>query len=435
MNKPLTEDVLLQNMRDMDIEQISKATIRQAVALSASLEKILGEPFSRLEIGVPGLDPCREGVEAQKRALDSGIASVYPSIEGLPALKEAASRFIKAFVNIDVDPKCIVPTVGSMQGSYNLTLECSQLRPGRDTMLYIHPGFPANLTQARVLGVRHEAFDIYEYRGEKLRDKLESYFATGRIAAILFSNPNNPTWVCLTEEELQIIGELANKYDVIVLEDMAYMCMDFRTDLSHPFEAPFQPTVARYTDNYIIMLSASKIFSYAGERIALVAFNNKLFRRQFEGLRERYGIARMGQNFIHTFLYAASSGTSHSAQYAMAAMLQGAADGTLPFVHNVSEYGRRAKIVKELFIKHGFHIVYDHDMDRPIADGFFFTAGYGDMDDETLMRCLMRCGISSIGLNTTGSGQYGVRVCVSALRTDADFQRLDERLAMFASEF
>ena len=422
-------------MRDMDIEQISKATIRQAVSLSASLEQILGEPFSRLEIGVPGLKACREGIEAQKRALDDGIPAKYPSIEGLPALKNAASRFLKAFVDIDVEPQCIVPTVGSMQGSYNLTLACSQLTPGRDTMLYIQPGFPANLTQAKVLGVRHEAFDIYEYRGEKLREKLESYFATGRIAALLFSNPNNPTWVCLTDEELRIIGELANKYDVIVLEDMAYMCMDFRNDLSHPFEAPYQPTVARYTDNYVIMLSASKIFSYAGERIALVAFNNTLFKRRFEGLRERYGMARMGQCFIHAFLYAASTGTSHSAQYAMAAMLQGAVDGTLDFVKDVSEYGRRAKIVKEIFVKHGFHIVYDHDGERPIADGFFFTAGYRDMDDETLMRALARCGISAIGLNTTGSGQYGIRVCVSALCSDEDFRRLDERLALFAENF
>ena len=112
MIKPLSEEVLLRHMRDMDIEQISKATIRQAVSLSSSLESILGEPFSRLEIGVPGLKACQEGIEAQKRALDDGIPAKYPSIEGLPALKNAASKFLKAFVDIDVDPQCIVPTVG-----------------------------------------------------------------------------------------------------------------------------------------------------------------------------------------------------------------------------------------------------------------------------------------------------------------------------------
>ena len=53
------------------------------------------------------------------------------------------------------------------------------------------------------------------------------------------------------------------KYDVIVMEDLAYFCMDFRRDLGHPFEPPYPPTVAHYTDNYILMLSSSKIFSYA----------------------------------------------------------------------------------------------------------------------------------------------------------------------------
>ena len=35
-------------------------------------------------------------------------------------------------------------------------------------------------------------------------------------------------------KELQIIGELANQYDIIILEDLAYFAMDFRKDLSHP---------------------------------------------------------------------------------------------------------------------------------------------------------------------------------------------------------
>ena len=47
--------------------------------------------------------------------------------------------------------------------------------------------------------------------------------------------------ICLTESELRTIGELATKYDTIVLEDLAYMGMDFRKELGHPFQAPFQP--------------------------------------------------------------------------------------------------------------------------------------------------------------------------------------------------
>ena len=262
-------------------------------------------------------------------------------------------------------------------------------------------------------------------------DKLEEYFSQRNIAAILYSNPNNPAWICLTDEELQIIGECATKYDVIVLEDMAYLCMDFRRDLSKPFQPPYQATVAKYTDNYAIMLSASKIFSYAGERIAIVCISDKLYKREYPSLRNRFNLGSFGDNFIMTYLYCASSGTSHSAQYALSAMFKAAVDGEYNFVGQVKEYAVRSKRSREILEKHGFHLVYDKDIDQTISDGFFYTAGYKDLDNKELLERLMRCGITAIGLNSTGSNQRGIRVCVSRLLSDDDFEKLDQRLALF----
>ena len=68
-----------------------------------------------------------------------------------------------------------------------------------------------------------------------------SYLAQGNIAAIVYSNPNNPAWICLTEDELRTIGELATRYDAIVIEDLAYLCMDFRKPLGRPSKRPTRP--------------------------------------------------------------------------------------------------------------------------------------------------------------------------------------------------
>ena len=418
-------------MRSLGIEDISRTTIRQCSLLGSYLEEKSGEKFSHLEFGVPGIPACKYGIEAQKKALESGVASIYPSIQGIPELKKNASRFIKAFIDIDIDPKGIVPTVGSMQGSITSVLECSQLQPGKDTILYVCPGFSAHGRQPDLLGIKNIFFDIYEYRAEKLRDKLESYFSQGNIAAILYSNPNNPAWICLTEEELQIIGELANKYDVIVLEDMAYLCMDFRKDMSVPFKPPFQSTVARYTDNYVILLSGSKIFSYAGERIAVVCISDKLYHREYPALKERWHIASFGDNFILNYLYVSTAGVSHSAQYALSAMFEAAVDGRYNFVKELRNYGFRAHRSREIFDSNGFHLVYDKDMEQTISDGFFYTVGYKDMTNGQLLEALMRCGIIAIPLNTTGSGQSGIRVCVSRLMSTEDFELLDARLRLF----
>ncbi len=431
---PITQDRLDNVSRSIGILDVSKATIRQVVSLASALENETGERMIHLELGNPGIQAPAIGVEAECSALHNGIACRYPDIAGLPLLKKAGSRFMKSFVNIEINPRNIVPTVGSMQGCFTTMLLLGQRQKGKDTMLFINPGFPVQRQQARVLGLGIESFDIYEYRGKALEAKLESYLAKGNITGIIYSNPNNPAWINLTEEELEIIGRLATRYDAIVIEDMAYLGMDFRCDFSQPSIEPFIPTVARYTDNYIIMVSGSKIFSYAGQRIGIVCISDKLGARDFPELREFYNMPTYTDSYIFGVLYCASSGTTHSSQYAMAAMLDAAVDGKLDFVAECREYERRSKLARKAFIGNGFHLVYDRDGDREISDGFFFTVGYGNMSGSELQRALLAHGIATIALASTGSKQPGVRVCVSTLSSDADFQLLDKRLKAFNLE-
>lgn len=431
MKEPVSQEVFHKILAEMDIDDVSRTSIRQCQMLGNKLEEAKGESFSHLEIGVPGIPACPIGIAAQKEALDKGLSAIYPPVQGIPELKKNAAAFVKAFIDVDIDPKCIVPTVGSMQGSMTSVLECSQIDKKKDTILYICPGFSAHGRQPDILGIKNLYFDVYEYRSERLREKLESYLKEGNIAAILYSNPNNPAWICLSEEELAIIGDLANKYDVIILEDMAYLCMDFRKDMSVPYQPPFQSTVARYTDNYVLLLSGSKIFSYAGERIGISCISNKLYDREYPALKEKWGIGRFGDNFILNYLYINTSGTSHSAQYALSAMFKAAAEGKYNFVKELREYALRAHRSRELFEKNGFHLVYDKDIEQTISDGFFYTVGYKSLGNRELLEALLRCGIIAIPLNTTGSGQAGIRVCVSRLLNDDDFKRLDEHLKLF----
>ena len=429
-NTPVDYQTARKVIEGYGLPDFGKATIREVVAISNQLEQLTKTEFIHMEMGVPGLPAAKVGVEAEIKALQAGAASIYPNINGLPELKEEASRFIKAFINIDVAAEGCVPVTGSMQGTYASFLISGQCTPGKDTILFIDPGFPVQKQQIAVMGYKYESFDVYECRGKKLREVLESYLSKGNIASMIYSNPNNPAWFCLTEEELQIIGEMANKYDVIVIEDLAYFAMDFRKPLGVPFEAPYQATVARYTDNYVLQISGSKAFSYAGQRIGVTAISNKLYHRSYPGLTQRYGGGTFGTVYIHRVLYALSSGTSHSAQYALAAMFKAASDGSFDFVSDVKEYGRRAAKLKKIFTDYGFTIVYDQDLSEPIADGFYFTIGYPGMTGSELMEELMYYGISAISLSTTGSNQQGLRACTSFIK-DHQYALLEERLKIF----
>ncbi|EKN14358.1 aminotransferase class I/II-fold pyridoxal phosphate-dependent enzyme [Parabacteroides merdae] len=429
-NTPIDYQTARKIIDGYGLPDFGKATIREVVAISTQLEQETKTEFIHMEMGVPGLKAAQVGVDAEIKALQDGVASIYPNINGTSDVKAEASRFIKAFIDIDIAPEGCVPVTGSMQGTYASFLVCGQCTPGKDTILFIDPGFPVQKQQITVMGYKYESFDVYEYRGKKLRDILEQYLSKGNIAAMIYSNPNNPAWFCLAEEELKIIGDMANKYDTIVIEDLAYFAMDFRKPLGKPFEAPFQATVARYTDNYILQISGSKAFSYAGQRIGVTAISDKLYHRAYPGLTQRYGGGTFGTVYIHRVLYALSSGTSHSAQFALAAMFKAAADGTFDFISEVKEYGRRAEKLKNIFTGYGFQIVYDHDLDEPIADGFYFTIAYPGMTGGELMEELIYYGVSAISLSTTGSNQEGLRACTSFIKPH-QYALLEERLKLF----
>lgn len=428
---PVSTDMFRQALDMMNIPNIASATIRQIMALASHLQEPLGEEFVHLEMGNPGLPASEAGIEAEREALANGVANMYPNIAGIKPLKDAGSDFLKAFFDIDIPGRCIVPTVGSMQGTFTLFLLMGQRIKGKDTILFLDPGFPAQHNQVKLLGLEQRSVDIYDCRGELLERRLDEALADGKVSAIIYSNPNNPAWTNLTETEFRILARMAEKHDIILIEDNAYLGMDFRRRYGIPGQAPFIPTVAKYTDRCILLVSASKIFSYAGQRISIVCVSPAVADRRYEFFEQFYEMPTLLDAYIYGVLYCASSGTAHSAQHAYAAMLRKAVDGELDFVAETREYGRRAALAKKLFLDNGFHLVYALDGEEPISDGFFFTVGYPGLTGAELQSELLRYGVSTISLPSTGSRQQGVRVCVSLLNSPEILDRLGQRLALF----
>ena len=430
-NTPINSEIVSKHIKESGLADVGKASIREIKKLVNNIELETGDKFIRMEMGIPGLPPVKYGVQAQIEALKNGVAALYPDIQGVPELKSEISRFVKSFIDVDIKPEGCIPTVGSMQGGFASFLMLSRIYQDRDTTLFIDPGFPVHKMQHQVMDLKFDSFDVYNYRGEKLREKLESYFSQGNIHSVIYSNPNNPSWICFNEEELQIIGDLANKYDIVVMEDLAYFAMDFRKDYSHPGVAPFQPSVAKYTDNYILFISSSKSFSYAGERIGMMTISDKLFERKFENLKHHYSSDGFGYTMIFGTLYPLSSGTSHSAQYGLLGILKAANDGIFNFREEVMIYGEKAKVMKKIFTDNGFEIVYDKDEDEPIADGFYFTFSYPGFSGVALLNELVYYGISAISLAITGSERLeGIRACTSLVK-EKQFADLEYRLKAF----
>jgi aspartate/methionine/tyrosine aminotransferase len=401
-----------------------------------AIETELGIRFIRMEFGIPGLPANPIAVEAEIEALRSGrVAHVYSPFEGLPALKEEASRFVKLYLDLDVPPVCCIPTVGAMQGCFASLAVAGRRHPERRTVLFLEPGFPVNKLQTRLLGLQNAQIDFFDHRGDGLIRAVEERVSRGDVCALIWSSPNNPTWIVLKEPELQGLGRICEKHDILAIEDLAYFGMDNREDYFHPGVPPFQPTVMRYTERAITIISSSKIFNYAGQRIALAVLAPGMLSQKNPHLEAAFGTADTVHAFVHGVLYPNTACAPETPQYGLLALLRAANRGDRELFRSADEYSRRARIMKKLFLESGFRLVYDNDLGEPLADGFYFTISYPGFDDGVeLLKELLHYGISAITLETAGScRKEGLRACVSLVKDD-QFPVLDQRLHRFRED-
>ncbi len=390
--------------------------------------------FIRMEMGIPNIPTPEIAKSAEKEAIDKGLQGFYPPFDGIPELKSAGRNFVKAFLDLDVENKHIIPTCGSLQGGYISQALAGNMHKNRKTILYLDPTFPVTRYQAKFLGLKAIGIDLYNYRGNKLIEEIKKHVANGKIGGILWSSPNNPSWSCLNELELKQIAEICDMNDILAIEDLAYIGMDFRKDYSVPFCKPFIPTIGKFGENWITLISASKAFSFPGPRCAISIISPHINEKKYANLKDFCEREQFGHAFSLGGLYVTTSGASHTAQYALAKMLDAATNNNFNFIEITSEYGRRAEKVKEIFLKYGFEQVYKKDMDEPVGNGFYLTMSYPKYDGNDLMLELLRYGISTITLKSTGSVRHeGLRVCISFIGLEK-IPTLENKLRKFMED-
>ena len=409
-------------------------SIRETNRLSTIINQKHNIKFVRMEMGIPNIPTSDIAKTAEKEAIDKGLQGFYPPFDGIPELKEAGREFVKAFLDLDVENKHIIPTCGSLQGGYISQALAGNMIKGKRTILYLDPTFPVTRYQAKFLGLEAVGIDLYNYRGNQLIDEIKKHVKGGEIGGILWSSPNNPSWSCLNDFELKEIAKICDSNEILAIEDLAYIGMDFREDYSVPYSKPFIPTVGKYGKYWITLISASKAFSFPGPRCAIAIISPKINEKKFSNLKEFCDREQFGHAFSLGGLYVTTSGTSHTAQYGLAKMLEAATNGDFNFVEKTSEYGKRAEKVKDIFLRYGFEQVYKKDMDEPVGNGFYLTMSYPGYDGNDLMLELLRYGISTITLKSTGSVRHeGLRVCISFIGQE-EMPLLEKKLLKFMED-
>ncbi|MDQ3811131.1 MAG: pyridoxal phosphate-dependent aminotransferase, partial [Chloroflexota bacterium] len=196
---------------------IGQETAFEVLVRARALEAT-GRHVVHLEIGEPDFDTPAHIVAAGQRALEAGLTHYGPGA-GLPELRQAVSRYLRAYRGLDVDPATVVITPGGKPVMFFAIL--AVIDPG-DEVLYPDPGFPIYESMVRFLGGRAIPMPLREARQFRFDPDEFRSLVTDRTRLIIINSPHNPTGSVLTRADLEVIAAVARERNILVLSDEIY---------------------------------------------------------------------------------------------------------------------------------------------------------------------------------------------------------------------
>jgi len=241
-----------------------------------------------LTLGQPDFPTPAPIKEAAIHAINQN-QTVYTPNAGLPALRNAASNFLKKKYSLSYDPTNeVIVTVGASQAldiTFRTILndECEVILPAP-----IYPGYAPII---QTCGAKPVFVDTSN-SGFKITPELLEEQITEKTRCIVLPYPNNPTGVTLTGEELENLANYLSQKDVFILSDEIYSELTY--DTNHTSIASY-PGMREKT---IVINGLSKSHSMTGWRIGFI-----------------YAPAYLAQEILKVHQYNVSCATSIS-QYA-----------------------------------------------------------------------------------------------------------------------
>lgn len=243
--------------------RVPPSPIRKLVPF-ADRAKRAGKKVYHLNIGQPDIPTPEEFLEGFRNPPE--VLAYTPS-RGYEEALEALVRYYRGF-EIELDKEELIITVG---GSEAVTFALLTTMDPGDELLIPEPFYGPYNGYAEIAGVAIVPLTTKASEGFRLppREEIESRI-TNRTRAILITNPGNPTGVVYTEEELELLREVATSHDLFLISDEVYR--EFVYDgLKH--RSVLQ--LPGMEEHAILVDSISKRFSACGARIGALASRNE----------------------------------------------------------------------------------------------------------------------------------------------------------------
>ncbi|QYH36691.1 aminotransferase class I/II-fold pyridoxal phosphate-dependent enzyme [Salinibacterium sp. M195] len=234
--------------------QLSQTIFAEMSALAMSTGAInLGQGF-------PDEDGPIEVLDAARKAISDGI-NQYPPGNGLPVLRNAIAEHQERFYGIEIDPDTqVFATAGATEA---LAATILALTSEGDEVITLEPFYDAYGAMINYARATHVTVPLRAPDFQPNHEDIKAAFS-GRTRLIILNSPHNPTGAVLDRETLELIVELAHKYDALIVTDEVYEHITFGYE-----HIPISSLPGAF-DRTVSISSGGKTFNTTGWKIGWI---------------------------------------------------------------------------------------------------------------------------------------------------------------------
>lgn len=251
------------------VSTLTPSTTLEITAKAAALKEA-GHDVIGLGAGEPDFNTPQYIIDAAVKSMEEGKTKYTPS-GGLPALKEAIIHKFKQDNELTYSPSEIIVGSGAKHVLY--TLFQAILDEG-DEVIIPTPYWVSYPEQVKVAGGKAVFIDGEESNNFKVTATQLEESITEKTKAFIINSPSNPTGAMYTKDELQELGEVCLKHNVLIVSDEIYEKLVYN-NATHTSIAELSEALKEQT---IVINGVSKSHAMTGWRIGYAAGNETIIK-------------------------------------------------------------------------------------------------------------------------------------------------------------
>lgn len=252
--------------------RVKTITPSRTLAISAKAQELKkqGHDVIGLGAGEPDFNTPEKIRKAAVEAMEAGMTKYTPT-KGIPELIDAIREKFEKDHRLSYTRDEVIVTMGAKHALYAIF---QALLDKGDEVIIPLPYWVSYPEQVKLAEGMPVFLETSEQNGFKMSPEELEQAITSKTKALIINSPSNPTGRMYTKDELEKIGEVCLKHDILIISDEIYEKLIY-TNMPHVSIASISPELKKQT---VIVNGVSKTYAMTGWRIGYAAGNEKLIK-------------------------------------------------------------------------------------------------------------------------------------------------------------